>query len=415
MAGHSQFKNIMHRKGRQDAVRSKLFGKLSREITVAAKMGLPDPDMNARLRAAIAAAKAESVPKDNIDRAIKKATGNDAEIDVDNINSNLDAGRNVVVLVGSGAAAPQQGTITVESNVDIVRSGPTTNTVTLHLNANGADDGIHEGDIFLEADADIISTSGALNVILNADVTNSTFFVSVETDNSKIRTNGGSFTARAEDFVEFFNATEIETLGGDVLVDALGADAFGGDYSQHAAATINTTGITDGNVTFNGTLRADDAAAVDRTLNITAGSADVTFNGSVGTGTGGALADLDVSADEIDFNGTDMIVNDGPGGNTVSLNAAFDLGANLSINTDGAAGDNNLSFTGDINGANALSIDAGSAEHVRDGGIGLRNVNERLRVIYGANYQLQLDSVPGEGTCARIVIPELVVPARIPA
>ena len=79
MAGHSQFKNIMHRKGRQDAVRSKLFGKLSREITVAAKMGLPDPAMNPRLRAAILAAKAESVPKDNIDRAIKKAIGNDAE------------------------------------------------------------------------------------------------------------------------------------------------------------------------------------------------------------------------------------------------------------------------------------------------------------------------------------------------
>ena len=79
MAGHSQFKNIMHRKGRQDAVRSKVFGKLSREITVAAKLGLPDPAMNPRLRAAVLAARAESMPKDNIDRAIKKATGGDAE------------------------------------------------------------------------------------------------------------------------------------------------------------------------------------------------------------------------------------------------------------------------------------------------------------------------------------------------
>jgi YebC/PmpR family DNA-binding regulatory protein len=79
MAGHSQFKNIMHRKGRQDAVRSKLFGKLAREITVAAKLGLPDPAMNPRLRAAILAARAENVPKDNIDRAIKKALGSDAE------------------------------------------------------------------------------------------------------------------------------------------------------------------------------------------------------------------------------------------------------------------------------------------------------------------------------------------------
>jgi YebC/PmpR family DNA-binding regulatory protein len=75
MAGHSQFKNIMHRKGRVDKVRSKLFSKLSREITVSAKAGLPDPDHNARLRAAIIAAKQMSVPKDNIQRAIDKATG----------------------------------------------------------------------------------------------------------------------------------------------------------------------------------------------------------------------------------------------------------------------------------------------------------------------------------------------------
>ena len=79
MAGHSQFKNIMHRKGRQDEVRSKLFGKLAREITVAAKLGLPDPAMNPRLRAAIIAARAENMPKDNIERAIKKAPGGDAE------------------------------------------------------------------------------------------------------------------------------------------------------------------------------------------------------------------------------------------------------------------------------------------------------------------------------------------------
>jgi YebC/PmpR family DNA-binding regulatory protein len=79
MAGHSQFKNIMHRKGRQDAMRSKLFSKLAREITVAAKLGLPDPSMNARLRAAIQAARAENMPKDNVERAIKKALGNDAE------------------------------------------------------------------------------------------------------------------------------------------------------------------------------------------------------------------------------------------------------------------------------------------------------------------------------------------------
>ena len=79
MAGHSQFKNIMHRKGRQDAVRSKMFSKLGRELTVAAKMGVPDPDMNPRLRLAIQAAKAVSMPKDNIARAINKAAGTDTE------------------------------------------------------------------------------------------------------------------------------------------------------------------------------------------------------------------------------------------------------------------------------------------------------------------------------------------------
>ena len=79
MAGHSQFKNIMHRKGRQDAVRSKIFSKLGREITVAAKQGLPDPAMNPRLRLAVQNARAQSMPKDNIERAIKKAAGGEGD------------------------------------------------------------------------------------------------------------------------------------------------------------------------------------------------------------------------------------------------------------------------------------------------------------------------------------------------
>ena len=79
MAGHSKFKNIMHRKGAQDKKRSKLFSKLSKEITVAAKMGDPNPDMNPRLRLAVQNAKAQSMPKDNIERAIKKSQGSDAE------------------------------------------------------------------------------------------------------------------------------------------------------------------------------------------------------------------------------------------------------------------------------------------------------------------------------------------------
>ncbi|MEZ5841369.1 MAG: YebC/PmpR family DNA-binding transcriptional regulator [Hyphomicrobiales bacterium] len=78
MAGHSQFKNIMYRKGAQDAKRSKLFSKLAREITVAAKVGAPDPNMNAALRLAIQNARAQNMPKDNIERAIKKSMGADA-------------------------------------------------------------------------------------------------------------------------------------------------------------------------------------------------------------------------------------------------------------------------------------------------------------------------------------------------
>jgi YebC/PmpR family DNA-binding regulatory protein len=79
MAGHSQFKNIMHRKGKQDKIRSRLFSKLGREVTVAAKSGMPDPDKNPRLRLAIQNARAENMPKDTIERAIKKAMGGDAE------------------------------------------------------------------------------------------------------------------------------------------------------------------------------------------------------------------------------------------------------------------------------------------------------------------------------------------------
>jgi YebC/PmpR family DNA-binding regulatory protein len=79
MAGHSKWANIQHRKGRQDAARSKLFSKLAKEITVAAKMGDPDPDKNPRLRLAVKEAKSQSVPKDVIDRAIKKSLGGDAE------------------------------------------------------------------------------------------------------------------------------------------------------------------------------------------------------------------------------------------------------------------------------------------------------------------------------------------------
>src|SRR5436190_5913264 len=79
MAGHSHAKNIMHRKGKSDAARSKVFSKLAREITVAAKLGAPDPAFNSRLRLAVATARGQSMPRENIERAIKKAVGSDGE------------------------------------------------------------------------------------------------------------------------------------------------------------------------------------------------------------------------------------------------------------------------------------------------------------------------------------------------
>ncbi|OWY01510.1 YebC/PmpR family DNA-binding transcriptional regulator [Thioclava sp. IC9] len=79
MAGHSKWANIQHRKGKQDAARSKMFSKLSKEITVAAKMGDPDPEKNPRLRLAVKAAKSQSMPKDVIDRAIKKSQAGDGD------------------------------------------------------------------------------------------------------------------------------------------------------------------------------------------------------------------------------------------------------------------------------------------------------------------------------------------------
>ena len=79
MAGHSKWANIQHRKGRQDKIRAKLFSKLSKEITIAAKMGDLDPDKNPRLRLAVKEAKGQSMPKDNIERAIKKSQAGDGE------------------------------------------------------------------------------------------------------------------------------------------------------------------------------------------------------------------------------------------------------------------------------------------------------------------------------------------------
>ena len=105
MAGHSKFKNIMHRKGRQDAKRGKVFSKLIRELTVATKSGLPDPDMNPRLRTAIAAARAANMPSDTMNRAIKKASGGDDDTHYEEIRYEGYGAGGVAILVCSDVAA----------------------------------------------------------------------------------------------------------------------------------------------------------------------------------------------------------------------------------------------------------------------------------------------------------------------
>ena len=175
MAGHSQFKNIMHRKGKQDAVRSKLFSKLGREITVAAKMGMPDPNMNARLRAAILAAREENMPKDNIERAIKKATGGEAEnydevryegyapggvaviIEALTDNRNRTAGEVRSYFTKAGGALAETGAVAVMfDHVGVIEYAKTI----------GSEDEVMEAAI--EAGADDVSPQGDLYEIVTA-------------------------------------------------------------------------------------------------------------------------------------------------------------------------------------------------------------------------------------------------------
>ena len=99
MAGHSQFKNIMYRKGAQDAKRAKLFTKLIRELTVAARSGLPDPAMNPRLRTALQAAKSANMPKDTVERAIKRGGGDDDGVQFDEVRYEGFAPGGVAVIV----------------------------------------------------------------------------------------------------------------------------------------------------------------------------------------------------------------------------------------------------------------------------------------------------------------------------
>jgi YebC/PmpR family DNA-binding regulatory protein len=168
MAGHSQFKNIMHKKGKQDAIRSKLFSKLAREITVAAKMGLPDPAMNARLRAAVIDARAENMPKDNIDRAIKKASGSDSE-SYDEVRYEGYAPGGVAVIVE--ALTDNRNRTAGEIRSNFTKSGGAlaeTGAVSFMFDRVGLivfDKAVASDDAMLEAAID----AGADDVVSNAD------------------------------------------------------------------------------------------------------------------------------------------------------------------------------------------------------------------------------------------------------
>jgi YebC/PmpR family DNA-binding regulatory protein len=195
MAGHSKWANIQHRKGRQDAVRSKLFSKLAKEITVAAKMGDPDPDKNPRLRLAVKEAKSQSVPKDVIERAINKAVGGDAEnydeiryegygpegvaVIVEAMTDNRNRTASVVrsIFTKSGGNLAETGAVSFmferKGLVTYPASAGDADTIFEAAIEAGADDVESTGDgheIYCEA-ADLHEVSGALEAVLGESET----------------------------------------------------------------------------------------------------------------------------------------------------------------------------------------------------------------------------------------------------
>ncbi len=186
MAGHSKWANIQHRKGRQDAARSKLFSKLSREITVAAKLGDPDPDKNPRLRLAVKEAKSNSVPRDVIDRAISKAAGADADaleeiryegygpggvaviVEAMTDNRNRTAARIRSIFGKSGGNLAETGAVSFmfERKGEIVYPGGTCDADSLLEAAidAGADDveSFDDSHVIYTADSDLAAVAAAL-------------------------------------------------------------------------------------------------------------------------------------------------------------------------------------------------------------------------------------------------------------
>lgn len=195
MAGHSKWANIQHRKGRQDALRSKLFSKLSKEITVAAKMGDPDPEKNPRLRMAVKEAKSQSVPKDVIDRAIKKSTAGEGddyeeiryegygangvavivEAMTDNRNRTASTVRSTFTKAGGNLGETGSVSFMFERTGEIVYDASVGDADTVMMAAieAGADDveSSEDGHIIYCVDTDLNTVSTALEAELGENVT----------------------------------------------------------------------------------------------------------------------------------------------------------------------------------------------------------------------------------------------------
>ena len=249
MAGHSKWANIQHRKGRQDAVRSKLFSKLSKEITVAAKMGDPDPDKNPRLRMAVKEAKSQSVPKDVIDRAIKKSQAGDGddykeiryegygpggvavivEAMTDNLNRTASTVRSTFGKHGGNLGETGSVSFMFERKGEVTFSADVGDADTVMMAAieAGAEDveSGEDGHIIYCADTDLNEVSGVLEAALGES--DSTKLIWKPTTTTELDLDGAQKLMRLIDVLEDDDDIQRVTANfevSDEVMEALGAE-----------------------------------------------------------------------------------------------------------------------------------------------------------------------------------------------
>lgn len=248
MAGHSKWANIQHRKGRQDAVRSKLFSKLSKEITVAAKMGDPDPDKNPRLRMAVKEAKSQSVPKDVIDRAIKKSQAGEGddykeiryegygpggvavivEAMTDNLNRTASTVRSTFGKHGGNLGETGSVSFMFERKGEVtypaeVGDADTVMMAAIEAGAEDVESG-EDGHIIYCADTDLNEVSGALEAALGES--DSTKLIWKPTTTTELDLDGAQKLMRLIDVLEDDDDIQRVTANfevSDEVMEALGA------------------------------------------------------------------------------------------------------------------------------------------------------------------------------------------------